>query len=64
MLNARLNAGLSARVSTRALIIFCPSDRSFAHDGTRPQVTVESRRSAWSVFAPDSGSRVNRSKTA
>ena len=36
-LNTDLNAGFSAMVSARALIIFEPIFMSFAHNGTRPQ---------------------------
>jgi len=42
--NDRLNAGLSARPSARALIIRSPIDGSFAHDGTSPHRTRDSTR--------------------
>jgi len=38
-LNAFRNDGFVTTVSARALIVFTPSFRSFAHDGTRPKGT-------------------------
>jgi hypothetical protein len=43
-LNASLNADFVAAVSDLTLIILAAPDKSFAHEGIRPQRTIESSR--------------------
>ena len=47
MANAALNAGFSLTVSARALIMRLPIEMSLAQEGTSPQRTTRSSRSAW-----------------
>jgi len=62
--NARRKAGFSATVSIRALIIRLPIEGSLAQDGTSPQRSTRSWRSAGSGGSSPSGRRGGRSTTA